>query len=308
MSNNVSHPTHYNQHPAGIECIDIIRHYTCDIANAIKYLWRAGLKPEMGMDDAEKEIEDLKKALFYIEDYVKNINKRATYTVGKAAKDSSLSDKQVCEAQIGCVSGHEISDITCGYEHNVAVAMHYLLQVGLIQPEGKIFMPRTWRHMLRQATEAIWRRILAIEGAITEKEQKKTLQVLNGQAVDGEDYISKPACRRETEPEHYDPLNIIIVFGKAYCLSSEIRKRDNGSLHTPCENCDLMDVCYHDWRHSEESQCRNLCLLHMAETNEYYREVGKAKYAPAFGTIEVVDELKEDELELRRLEEEMEED
>ena len=69
MSNNVNHPKHYNSHPNGIECIDIIRHYVCDIANAIKYLWRAGLKPEMGMEDAEKEIEDLKKALWYIEDY-----------------------------------------------------------------------------------------------------------------------------------------------------------------------------------------------------------------------------------------------
>ena len=28
----VNHPKHYNSHPAGIECIDIIRHYTCDIA------------------------------------------------------------------------------------------------------------------------------------------------------------------------------------------------------------------------------------------------------------------------------------
>jgi hypothetical protein len=66
---HLNHPQHYNSHPNGIECIDIIRHYTCDIANAIKYCWRAGLKPEMGMEDAEKEIEDLKKALWYIEDY-----------------------------------------------------------------------------------------------------------------------------------------------------------------------------------------------------------------------------------------------
>lgn len=53
MSNNVSHPSHYNAHPAGIECIDVIRHYTCDIANAQKYLWRAGLKPEQGISDED---------------------------------------------------------------------------------------------------------------------------------------------------------------------------------------------------------------------------------------------------------------
>ena len=70
MANNqVNHPKHYNQHPAGIECISIIRNYTCDIANALKYLWRAGLKFEMGKDDVVKEVEDLKKALWYIEDY-----------------------------------------------------------------------------------------------------------------------------------------------------------------------------------------------------------------------------------------------
>ena len=57
---HVNHPQHYNSHPNGIECIDIIRHYVCDIANAIKYLWRAGLKVELGMEDAEKEIEDLR--------------------------------------------------------------------------------------------------------------------------------------------------------------------------------------------------------------------------------------------------------
>ena len=53
---HVNHPKHYNSHPNGIECIDIIRHYVCDIANAIKYLWRAGLKAELGMEDAEKDV------------------------------------------------------------------------------------------------------------------------------------------------------------------------------------------------------------------------------------------------------------
>ena len=66
MSNNVQNPQHYNAHPAGIECIEVIRHYTCDIANAQKYLWRAGLKPEQGISDRDKEIEDLEKSLFYI--------------------------------------------------------------------------------------------------------------------------------------------------------------------------------------------------------------------------------------------------
>ena len=188
MKEQVNHPAHYNQHPAGIECIDIIRHYTCDIANALKYLWRAGLKPEMGKDDAEKEIEDLKKALWYIEDYSKHINKRATYTVAKAAKDAKakgITDRQVCEAQIEIVSGYSIVQITTGYDRHVADAMHQLLQVGVISGEGRIFMPRQWRSMLNIATRAIQQRILDIEWQLTNGELQKTVDVLHGKAVSG---------------------------------------------------------------------------------------------------------------------------
>jgi hypothetical protein len=58
--NNVDHPAHYNKHPAGIECIDVIEHFGCNIANAMKYLWRAGLKPGSDL------IQDLEKARWYI--------------------------------------------------------------------------------------------------------------------------------------------------------------------------------------------------------------------------------------------------
>lgn len=69
--NNVEHPTHYTSHPSGVECIDIARHYCFSIGNAIKYLWRAGLKSEEGMTDKTKEIEDLNKAIWYIKDRIK---------------------------------------------------------------------------------------------------------------------------------------------------------------------------------------------------------------------------------------------
>ena len=69
----VNHPDYYNQHPSGIECIEIIRHYCFDIGNAIKYLWRAGLKKESSMSDKQKEIEDLRKAIWYINDRIKQL-------------------------------------------------------------------------------------------------------------------------------------------------------------------------------------------------------------------------------------------
>lgn len=75
MENRVNHPDYYNSHPSGIECIDIIRHYCFDIGNAIKYLWRAGLKKEIGLDEKQKEIEDLKKAIWYIKDRIKILEK-----------------------------------------------------------------------------------------------------------------------------------------------------------------------------------------------------------------------------------------
>ena len=58
---NVNHPQHYNSHPSGVECIDIVEHFNFRIGNAIKYLWRAGRK------GSSPKIEDLKKAIFYIQ-------------------------------------------------------------------------------------------------------------------------------------------------------------------------------------------------------------------------------------------------
>lgn len=287
---HVNHPKHYNQHPAGIECIDIIRHYTCDIANAIKYLWRAGLKPELGKEDAEKEIEDLKKALWYIEDYVKSFN-------------STVWELDHIKRMVKEETGHSIAQITKGYEENVSEAMKHLLCVGLLT-SGAMTRARDWNVRLDSATRFIQHRILDINADLLDKEIESTRAVLNGQAVDGLDYVSKPGCVRETEPEHYDPLNMIVAWGRVYSLTDEVRKKPNGALYSPCDNCDLIEVCYDDWRHPDTSVCHDLCRLHQAKTNEYYREVGVAKYAPSSGTVEVVDEHKEMQLELNRLNEE----
>lgn len=73
---NVSHPSHYTwlKELCGIEVIDITRHLDFDLGNAIKYILRAGKKPIMNenlSDDFEKAaIQDLKKALFYINDKI----------------------------------------------------------------------------------------------------------------------------------------------------------------------------------------------------------------------------------------------
>ena len=62
----VNHPPHYTQHPSGVECIQITEHLNFCLGNAIKYIWRAGLK-------SEDAVEDLKKARFYIEREIKRL-------------------------------------------------------------------------------------------------------------------------------------------------------------------------------------------------------------------------------------------
>lgn len=57
----VDHPEHYNSHPAGIECIEVIEHMVGNVALAIKHIWRAGLKPGAEHD------QDLAKAIWYLE-------------------------------------------------------------------------------------------------------------------------------------------------------------------------------------------------------------------------------------------------
>ncbi|MEU5299761.1 DUF3310 domain-containing protein [Streptomyces noursei] len=57
----VNHPRHYTSHPSGIECIQVTEHMSFNLGNAVKYVWRAGLK------DSDKTLQDLNKAKFYIE-------------------------------------------------------------------------------------------------------------------------------------------------------------------------------------------------------------------------------------------------
>ena len=62
MSDEVEHPSHYTSHPSGIECIEVTRHMSFNLGNAIKYLWRADLKGS--------SLTDLKKAIWYINDEI----------------------------------------------------------------------------------------------------------------------------------------------------------------------------------------------------------------------------------------------
>lgn len=73
MSDNVNHPKHYTwlKDKCGIEVLDITRHLDFDLGNAIKYILRAGHKKDAGKSQHEKTVEDLRKAIFYLNDEIK---------------------------------------------------------------------------------------------------------------------------------------------------------------------------------------------------------------------------------------------
>lgn len=70
-------PKHYKAHPSGIECIEVVEHFGFNVGNAIKYLWRCGLKGD--------EIEDLQKAAWYIAREIKR-RQGATPNVARVCK------------------------------------------------------------------------------------------------------------------------------------------------------------------------------------------------------------------------------
>lgn len=57
-TDNVNHPKHYTSHPSGVECIEIAKHMSFCLGNAMKYIFRC---------DHKNGIEDLEKAVWYLQ-------------------------------------------------------------------------------------------------------------------------------------------------------------------------------------------------------------------------------------------------
>ena len=70
---NVNHPKHYNSHPSGIEVIEIVRWMEFDTGNSFKYVSRE--------DHKGNSVQDLEKAIFYVDDYWKMRVDNPDYTL-----------------------------------------------------------------------------------------------------------------------------------------------------------------------------------------------------------------------------------
>jgi len=67
----INHPIHYGGEDNPYEAIKVIDAWGLGfcLGNTVKYISRAGMK------DPEKELEDLKKALWYLDHHIKNLEK-----------------------------------------------------------------------------------------------------------------------------------------------------------------------------------------------------------------------------------------
>lgn len=83
-SDPINHPAHYTT--GNIEVIDFIedKGFGYHLGNAIKYISRAGIK------DKSKEVEDLKKAVWYIKRHIENISKNKQHEQREFATNGRL--------------------------------------------------------------------------------------------------------------------------------------------------------------------------------------------------------------------------
>lgn len=75
MSDEINKPAHYNNHPSGVECIEIAEHHDYCIGNVIKYCWRAGRKVQGNA--LESELKDLRKARWYLDRKIARLERLA---------------------------------------------------------------------------------------------------------------------------------------------------------------------------------------------------------------------------------------
>lgn len=78
MTDMVNSPPHYKAHPSGIECIQITEYMTFNLGSAVKYIWRN--------EEKGNQIEDLKKAAWYINREIARLEQKADFVAPKLFK------------------------------------------------------------------------------------------------------------------------------------------------------------------------------------------------------------------------------
>lgn len=111
-NDQINHPKHYTSDPSGIECIDITRHRNFNIGNAIKYLWRAGLKEDKDRKLIDKQIEDLNKAVWYLVDEIHRLGSRCTVKTDSINTCLPIDNESIIDASLNYhekINGQDVS-------------------------------------------------------------------------------------------------------------------------------------------------------------------------------------------------------
>ena len=111
-NDQVNHPKHYTSDPSGIECIDVTRHRNFNIGNAIKYLWRAGLKEDKDCKLIDKQVEDLNKAVWYLVDEIHRLGGRCTVKTDSINTCLPIDNESIINATLNYhekINGQDVS-------------------------------------------------------------------------------------------------------------------------------------------------------------------------------------------------------
>lgn len=102
MTDNVNHPSHYNQ--GGVECIDAMAAATVNktgieaicTSNVIKYLWRY---------ESKNGLEDVKKAQWYLNRLIAEMEGKAAGAPGSECKHKFIPNPAKLSRGICCLCG-----------------------------------------------------------------------------------------------------------------------------------------------------------------------------------------------------------
>lgn len=111
-NDQVNHPKHYTSDPSGIECIDVTRHRNFNIGNAIKYLWRAGLKEDKDRKIIDKQVEDLNKAVWHLVDEIHRLGGRCTVKTDSINTCLPIDNESIIDAALNYhekINGQDVS-------------------------------------------------------------------------------------------------------------------------------------------------------------------------------------------------------
>lgn len=111
-NDQVNHPKHYTSDPSGIECIDVTRYRNFNVGNAIKYLWRAGLKEDKDRKLIDKQIEDLNKAVWYLVDEIHRLGGRCTVKTDSINTCLPIDNESIIDATLNYKMKVADNDVT----------------------------------------------------------------------------------------------------------------------------------------------------------------------------------------------------